>query len=115
MVPLIISIFFQIINLDLCYEIGLLRIVCLGSFLKFLHSQIVRQNTKINVKVEISNPLFLLLFLACKESSVCDSLGLVDFAIGLVIFVLRQVLYFGGNSNYRRTVVNPANQKGFWG
>ena len=42
----------------------------------------------------------------------------MDFAIGLVIFVLNlpdeQVLFFGGeNSNYRRIVVNPANQKGF--
>ena len=50
---------------------------------------------------------------------VSDSLGLVDFAIGLVIFVLnlpdRQVLFFWGNSNYRRIVINPANQKGFWG
>ena len=46
-----------------------------------------------------------------------DSLGLVDFAIGLVLFVLnlpdRQVLFFGGNSNYRRIVINPANQKAF--
>ena len=50
---------------------------------------------------------------------VSDSLGLVDFSIGLVIFVLNlpngQVLFFGGNSNYRRIVINPANQKGFWG
>ena len=50
---------------------------------------------------------------------VSDSLGLVDFAIGLVIFVLnlpnRQVLFFGENQNYRRTVINPANKKGFWG
>ena len=48
-----------------------------------------------------------------------DSPGLVDFAIGLVIFVLNlpdgQVLFFGGNSNYRRIVINPANQKGFGG
>ena len=46
-----------------------------------------------------------------------NSLGLVDFAIGLVIFVLNlpdgQVLFFLGNSNYRRVVINPANQKGF--
>ena len=38
---------------------------------------------------------------------VSDSLGLVDFAIGLVIFVLNlpegQVLFFLGNSNHRRT------------
>ena len=50
---------------------------------------------------------------------VSDSLGLVDFAIGLVIFVLnlpnRQVLFFGENQNYRRTVINPANKKGFGG
>ena len=55
-----------------------------------------------------------------------DRPGLVDFAIGLVIFVLnlpdRQVLFFfffggggGENSYYRRIVINPANQKGFWG
>ena len=45
-----------------------------------------------------------------------DSLGLVDFVMGLVIFVLnlpdRQVFVFG-NSNYRRIVINPADQKGF--
>ena len=45
-----------------------------------------------------------------------DSLGLVDFVIGLVIFVLNlpdgQVFVFG-TSNYRRTVINPADQKGF--
>ena len=43
----------------------------------------------------------------------------MDFAIGLVIFVLNlrdgQVLFFLGNSNYRRIVINPANQKGLWG
>ena len=48
-----------------------------------------------------------------------DSPGLVAFAIGLVFLVLNlpggQVLFFGGNSNYRRIVINPANQKGFWG
>ena len=48
-----------------------------------------------------------------------DRLGLVDFAIGLVVFVLnlpnRQVLFFWENQNYRRTVINPANKKGFWG
>ena len=46
-----------------------------------------------------------------------DSPGLVDFATVLVIFVLNlpdgQVLFFGGNANYRRIVINPANQKGF--
>ena len=48
-----------------------------------------------------------------------DSPGQVDFAIGLAIFVLNlpngQVLLFWGNSNYRRIVINPANQKGFGG
>ena len=50
---------------------------------------------------------------------VSNTLGLVDFAIWLVIFVLNlpsgQVLFFWGNSNCRRIVINPANQKGFWG
>ena len=45
-----------------------------------------------------------------------DSPGLRDFAIGLVLNLPDgQVLFWGGNSNYRRTVINPANQKGFWG
>ena len=48
-----------------------------------------------------------------------NSLGLVDFAIGLVIFVLNlpngQVLLFGGNSNYIRIVINPANPKAILG
>jgi len=48
-----------------------------------------------------------------------DSPGLVDFAIGLVIFVLNlpdgKVLYFWGNSNSARIAINPANQKGFGG
>ena len=48
-----------------------------------------------------------------------DSPGLMDFAIGLEVFVLNlpdgKVLFFWGNSNYRRTVINPANQKEFWG
>ena len=47
-----------------------------------------------------------------------DSPGLVDFAIRLVIFVLnlpgRQAVFWG-NSNYRRIVINRANQKGFKG
>ena len=48
-----------------------------------------------------------------------DSPGLVDFVIGQVIFVLNlpdgQVLFFGEIPNYRSIVINPANQKGFWG
>ena len=50
---------------------------------------------------------------------VSDSPTLVDFAIGLVIFALNlpngQVLCFWENSNFRRIVINSANQKGFWG
>ena len=38
---------------------------------------------------------------------VSDSPGLVDFAIRLVVFVL--------NLPDGRIVINPANQKGFWG
>ena len=47
---------------------------------------------------------------------VSDSAGLVDFAISLVIFVLdlpNTSAVFWGNSNYRRIVTNPANQKDF--
>ena len=47
-----------------------------------------------------------------------DSPGVVDFAIGLVIFVLlarQAIAVLGGNSNYGWIVINPANQKGFWG
>ena len=44
----------------------------------------------------------------------------MSVAIGLVNFVLnlpdrQELFFFLGNSNYRRTVINPANQKGFWG
>ena len=42
--------------------------------------------------------------------------GLVGFAIGLLFFVLKVPnLQVWGNSNHRRIVINPANQKGFWG
>ena len=48
---------------------------------------------------------------------VSDSPGLVDFSFGLVIFVLNlrdgQVFFWGGNSNYKGFVINPANQEGF--
>ena len=47
-----------------------------------------------------------------------DSPGLVDFAIGLVIFGLNlpvgQVLFFGEIQITEGFVINPANQKGFW-
>ena len=56
--------------------------------------------------------------LQCAKKVVSDSPGPVDFTVGLVIFLLnlpdRQVVFFGGNSNYRRFVINPANQEGFW-
>ena len=43
-----------------------------------------------------------------------NSPGLVDFAIGLEIFVLNlPSAVFWGNSNYRGIVINPVNQKGF--
>ena len=55
-----------------------------------------------------------MLYSACK-----DSPWLLDFAIWLVIFVHnlpdRQVLFFWGNSDYRRIVINRAYQKGFRG
>ena len=41
-------------------------------------------------------------------------------SLWLVSFVLTgnlpngQVLFFWENSNYRKIVINPANQKGFW-
>ena len=40
----------------------------------------------------------------------------MDLAIGLVIFVLNlpdRLAVFGGNSNCRWIVINPANQRGF--
>ena len=47
-----------------------------------------------------------------------EKILLVDFVIGLLIFVLNlpngQVLFFGGNSNHR-IVSNPANSKWFLG
>ena len=45
---------------------------------------------------------------------VSGSPGLVDLAVGLVNSVINlpdgQVHFLGGNSNYRRTVINPAHQ-----
>ena len=45
-----------------------------------------------------------------------EKILLVDFVIGLLIFVLNlpdgQVLFFLGNSNHR-IVINPTNSKGF--
>ena len=47
-----------------------------------------------------------------------EKILLVDFVIGLLIFVLNlpngQVLFFWGNSNHR-IVINPANSKWFLG
>ena len=49
---------------------------------------------------------------------VFDSLGLVDFAIRLVIFVLNlpdgQMLFYG-EIQITEGLINPANQKGFGG
>ena len=42
----------------------------------------------------------------------------MDFVFGLVNTVLNLLdgqVNFLGNSHYRRVVINPANQKGFWG
>ena len=53
------------------------------------------------------------------KKAVSDSLGLVDFAVGLVNSVINlpdgQVIFFflgggWGDSNYRKTVNNPADQ-----
>ena len=49
-----------------------------------------------------------------------DSPRLVDFAIRLVIYVLdlpdgQDSVVLGENSDYRRIVINPANQKGVLG
>ena len=52
MIPLIISIFFQIIKVDLCYEIGLLRRCQSGQFLKV--SAFSLSGKTPNLKVEIS-------------------------------------------------------------
>ena len=47
-----------------------------------------------------------------------NSLGLVDFAFVLAIFVHNlpdgQVLFFG-EIQITEGLINPANQKGFWG
>ena len=63
----------------------------------------------------------LLASVQCAKKVVSDGLGLVDFAAGLVNSVLNlpdgQVSFFfggggvgGENSNYRKTVINPAHQ-----
>ena len=66
-----------------------------GSFLKFLHSHCPAKHQIWKWK---SQNRLLLLF-QHEKKVVSDSPGLVDFAIGLVIFVLNlpdgQVLFFG--------------------
>ena len=61
----------------------------------------------------------ILLYLQRAKKVMSDSLGLMDFAIGLVIFVLNlpdgQLLFFWENSNYRGIVINPTNRKRFRG
>ena len=61
----------------------------------------------------LKSHLFFNAFPQHAKKVVSDSLGLVDFAIGLVNSVLNlpngQVI-FRGNTNYPRTVINPAHQ-----
>ena len=68
---------------------------------------------------EIQRKLMFNECLQCAKKVLCDSVGLVDFAIWLVIFVLNlpngQVMFFGEIQITRRIVINPANQKGFSG
>ena len=49
-----------------------------------------------------------------QKKVVSDSPELVDFAVGLVNSVFNlpdgQVNFFGGNLNYRKTIINPAHQ-----
>ena len=67
---------------------------------------------------QMQHNLFIVLSQRAKKV-VSDSPGLVDFAIRLVIFVLNlpdgQVLFFGEIQITEGFVINPANQKGFWG
>ena len=48
----------------------------------------------------------------CAKTVVSDSLGLVYFAVKLVNSVLARWAsnFWGGNSNYRRSVINPVHQ-----
>ena len=61
------------------------------------------------------------LLVQCAKKVVSDSPGLVDFAIGPVIFVLNlpdgQVLFVGEiqTTEGLLSIYNRANQKGFWG
>ena len=59
--------------------------------------------------------LFDKMFHERAKKVVSDSPELVDFNIGLVMFILNLTAFFWGNSNYRSIVINPAKQKGFWG
>ena len=55
---------------------------------------------------------------ACKESRVRQP-GASGFCYRVSVFcsklARRASVVFWGNSNYRRIVINPANQKGIWG
>ena len=56
------------------------------------------------------------MYVQLAKKVVSDSPRLVDFTFGLVNSVLNLPdgqENFWGNSNYRRIVINPANQKGF--
>ena len=79
--------------------------------IKFL---LVNTDKIISVKIIIT-----IISMQCAKKVMSKSLGLVDFAIGLVNFVLNlpdgQTIFFYGNSHYRRTGINPAPQNFFPG
>ena len=64
-------------------------------------------------KAEI-HPLSLIYMQPVKKV-MSDSQGLVDFAIRLMIARRASAVFLGGNSIYRRIVINSVNKKGFWG
>ena len=105
------------------YLIIIERLIIVCKILYCIFSQTKTSTAKSVLIIMIINAIIIILIIfidiqhAKKVAS--DGSGLVDFAIRLVIFVLNlpdeQVLFFWGNSNYRRIVINPTYQKGFWG
>ena len=73
----------------------------------------MRRNLEFRVEVVVHRKRGYELPIWRAKKVVSDSLGLVDFAIGLANSVLnlpdRQVIFWG-NSKYRRTAINPAHQ-----
>ena len=72
--------------------------------------------SRFQIKSAFQKSFLSYLLLQFAKKVVFDSPGLLDFAVGLVVFVLNLPdgqLLFLGNSNYKRIVINPANQKGF--